>query len=86
MKVINVTELRAHLSLDLRPAAQGTRIVEKDCNEPIAELGPLQGDARSWRERLSQAVAALSRGLTVRGLDDGRREDSRSQAPGPGGA
>jgi prevent-host-death family protein len=54
MKVINVTELKAHLSKYLRMAARGTRIVVKDREEPIAQLGPLEA-AQSWRERLLQA-------------------------------
>ena len=45
MKVINVTELKAHLSKYLRMAARGTRIVVKDREEPIAQLGPPRG----WR-------------------------------------
>jgi antitoxin (DNA-binding transcriptional repressor) of toxin-antitoxin stability system len=55
MKVINVTELKAHLSKYLRMAARGTRIVVKDREEPIAQLGPLEAGAQSWRERLTQA-------------------------------
>jgi antitoxin (DNA-binding transcriptional repressor) of toxin-antitoxin stability system len=55
MKVINVTELKAHLSKYLRMAARGTRIVVKDREEPIAQLGPLEAGVQSWRERLSQA-------------------------------
>jgi prevent-host-death family protein len=55
MKVINVTELKAHLSKYLRMAARGTPIVVKDREEPIALLGPLEAGVQSWRERLSQA-------------------------------
>lgn len=55
MKAINVTELKAHLSKYLRMAARGTRIVVKDREEPIAQLGPLEASVQSWRERLSQA-------------------------------
>ena len=55
MKAINVTELKAHLSKYLRMAARGTRIVVKDREEPIAQLGPLEVGVRSWRERLTQA-------------------------------
>src|SRR5262245_11251108 len=54
MKAINVTELKAHLSKYLRMASRGTRIVVKDRNEPIAELGPPHGEALSWRERLAR--------------------------------
>jgi prevent-host-death family protein len=54
MKVINVSELKAHLSRYLRLAARGERIVVKDRNEPVAQLGPPQGEALSWRERLSR--------------------------------
>lgn len=55
MKAINVTELKAHLSKYLRMAARGTRIVVKDREEPIAQLGPLEVGVQSWRDRLSQA-------------------------------
>ena len=54
MKAINVTELKAHLSRYLRMASRGSRIVVKDRDEPIAQLGPPQAEALSWRERLAQ--------------------------------
>jgi len=55
MKSINVTELKANLSRYLRLASRGTRIVVKDRDEPIAQLGPLEGDEDPWRERLTRA-------------------------------
>ncbi len=55
MKAINVSELKAHLSKYLRLASGGTRIVVKDREEPIAQLGPPQPDARSWHERLARS-------------------------------
>lgn len=54
MKSINVTELKAHLSRYLRLASRGTRILVKDRNEPVAELGPAPGGALSWRDRLTR--------------------------------
>jgi antitoxin (DNA-binding transcriptional repressor) of toxin-antitoxin stability system len=54
MKAINVSELKAHLSKYLRLASRGTRIVVKDRDEPIAQLGPPQAEALPWRERLSR--------------------------------
>ncbi|HXJ82914.1 MAG TPA: type II toxin-antitoxin system prevent-host-death family antitoxin [Candidatus Methylomirabilis sp.] len=54
MKAITVTELKAHLSRYLRMASRGSRIIVKDRNEPIAELGPLHAGASSWRDRLAQ--------------------------------
>jgi prevent-host-death family protein len=54
MKSINVSELKTHLSKYLRMASRGTRIVVKDRNEPVAELGPLQQENIPWRERLAQ--------------------------------
>jgi antitoxin (DNA-binding transcriptional repressor) of toxin-antitoxin stability system len=54
MKAINVTDLKSHLSKYLRLASRGTRIVVKDRDEPIAELGPLQAQPLSWRDRLSR--------------------------------
>jgi antitoxin (DNA-binding transcriptional repressor) of toxin-antitoxin stability system len=55
MKAINVTELKAHLSKYLRLASRGTRIVVKDRDEPIAQLGPLPGGRDAWHARLAQA-------------------------------
>jgi antitoxin (DNA-binding transcriptional repressor) of toxin-antitoxin stability system len=54
MKAIRVSELKARLSKYLRMASRGERIVVKDRDEPIAELGPPPADARSWRERLAR--------------------------------
>ncbi len=54
MKTINVTELKANLSRYLRMAAWGTRIVVRDRDDPIAELGPPQREAASWHERLAR--------------------------------
>jgi antitoxin (DNA-binding transcriptional repressor) of toxin-antitoxin stability system len=54
MKAINVTELKAHLSRYLRLASRGARIVVKDRDEPIAQLGPPQTEALSWRDRLAR--------------------------------
>ena len=54
MKAINVTELKAHLSKYLRLASRGVRIVVKDRDEPIAQLGPLQDNALTWRDRLER--------------------------------
>jgi antitoxin (DNA-binding transcriptional repressor) of toxin-antitoxin stability system len=54
MKSVNVTELKAHLSRYLRMASRGTRVVVKDRDEPIAQIGPLQPDVLSWRDRLSR--------------------------------
>lgn len=54
MKTINVTELKAHLSRYLRAASNGARIVVKDRNRPIAQLGPLDKQPVPWRERLAR--------------------------------
>jgi antitoxin (DNA-binding transcriptional repressor) of toxin-antitoxin stability system len=54
MKAINVTELKAHLSKYLRMASRGSRILVKDRDEPIAQLGPPQAEAVSWRDRLAR--------------------------------
>jgi antitoxin (DNA-binding transcriptional repressor) of toxin-antitoxin stability system len=67
MKAINVTELKVHLSKYLRLASGGTRIVVKDRDEPIAELGPLQSEPKSWHDRLERA------GRLRRGTQDWRR-------------
>lgn len=55
MKAINVTELKGHLSKYLRQASRGVRILVKDRDEPIAEIGPVSAGAESWRERLVKA-------------------------------
>jgi len=54
MKDINVSELKAHLSKYLRMASRGAQILVKDRDEPIAQLGPPQSDAVSWRERMAR--------------------------------
>lgn len=54
MKSINVTELKAHLSMYLRMASRGARVVVKDRDEPIAQIGPPQADLLSWRDRLAE--------------------------------
>lgn len=54
MKVINVTELKAHLSKYLRMASRGARVIVKDRDEPIAQIGPPQPDLLAWRDRLSE--------------------------------
>ena len=53
MKAINVSELKAHLSKYLRMASRGTLLVVKDRDEPVAQLGPPQAEALSWRDRLT---------------------------------
>lgn len=57
MKAINVTELKNHLSRYLRLASRGRRIVVRDREEPIAEIGPPRPDAAAWHDRM----AALGR-------------------------
>jgi antitoxin (DNA-binding transcriptional repressor) of toxin-antitoxin stability system len=54
MKAINVTELKANLSKYLRMASRGSRILVKDRDEPIAQIGPPEADAVSWRDRLAR--------------------------------
>ena len=54
IKVINVTELKAHLSKYLRLASRGAEIVVKDRDEPIAQIGPPQAEALAWRDRLAR--------------------------------
>jgi len=54
MKAINVSELKAHLSRYLRLASRGARIVVKDRDDPIAQLGPPDAAPLSWRERLAR--------------------------------
>ncbi|MEW6321486.1 MAG: type II toxin-antitoxin system Phd/YefM family antitoxin [Acidobacteriota bacterium] len=54
MKSINVTELKAHLSEYLRLAARGARIVVRDRDEPVAELGPPAPAGGSSRDRLAR--------------------------------
>jgi antitoxin (DNA-binding transcriptional repressor) of toxin-antitoxin stability system len=55
MKAINVSELKANLSRYLRMAAGGQRVIVKDRDEPIAQLGPLEAPPEAWPERLARA-------------------------------
>lgn len=55
MKSVKVAELKAHLSKYLRLAAKGVRIIVHDREEPIAQLGPLEAEPVSWREREARA-------------------------------
>ena len=89
MKVINVTELKAHLSKYLRLASQGVRIAVNDRDEPVAELGPPQTVPLSWRDRLVRAgrlrpgtqqwsqltISTLSRRVDIQGALRAVRED-----------
>jgi antitoxin (DNA-binding transcriptional repressor) of toxin-antitoxin stability system len=50
MKAINVTELKANRSKYLRMASRGSRILVKDRDEPIAQLGPPRAEAASRRD------------------------------------
>jgi len=54
MKVINVTEFKAHLSEYLRMASRGSRIVVKDRDEPVAQLGPIDKAQLPWRDRMAR--------------------------------
>lgn len=54
MKSVKIAELKANLSKYLRLAARGARIVVKDRDEPIAQLGPLEPQPVSWRERAAR--------------------------------
>jgi antitoxin (DNA-binding transcriptional repressor) of toxin-antitoxin stability system len=89
MKSINVTELKTHLSRYLRMASRGTRIVVKDRNEPIAQLGPLDAHPLPWRERLASEgrlrmgtqawgelrISALNRRIDIQASLQAVRED-----------
>jgi antitoxin (DNA-binding transcriptional repressor) of toxin-antitoxin stability system len=91
MKAINVSELKAQLSRYLRMASRGTKILVKDRDEPIAQLGPPQAEAAAWHERLaregrlrpgSQAwaklkVSKLDRHVDIQSSLRAVREDSR---------
>jgi antitoxin (DNA-binding transcriptional repressor) of toxin-antitoxin stability system len=54
MKAVKVSELKTHLSKYLRMASRGVRILVKDRDEPVAQLGPPEAAAGSWRERLAR--------------------------------
>jgi antitoxin (DNA-binding transcriptional repressor) of toxin-antitoxin stability system len=54
MKAINVSELKAHLSMYLRMASRGAQILVKDRDEPIAQIGPPHAEALPWRDRLAR--------------------------------
>jgi len=89
MKVINVSELKGHLSKYLRLASRGARIVVKDRDEPIAQLGPPPAEALSWRDRLAREgrlrvgtqnwgelkISGLGRRVDIQASLDAVRED-----------
>ncbi len=89
MKTINVTELKAHLSEYLRMASRGSRIIVKDRDEPLAQLGPLEKKDLPWRDRLAQQgrlrrgtqnwrklrISRLERGIDVQSSLRAVRED-----------
>jgi antitoxin (DNA-binding transcriptional repressor) of toxin-antitoxin stability system len=91
MKAINVTELKAHLSKYLRRASRGARILVKDRDEPIAELGPPSQEPLSWHERLVREgqlrpgtqewstfqVSRLDHPVDIQAALDAVREDPR---------
>jgi antitoxin (DNA-binding transcriptional repressor) of toxin-antitoxin stability system len=54
MKDVNVTELKKSLSRYLRLASRGARIIVRDRDEPIAELGPLQTQPLPWHDRMAR--------------------------------
>ena len=49
-----MSELKTHLSKYLRMASRGSRIIVKDRDEPVAEIGPLREDTIPWRDRLAR--------------------------------
>jgi antitoxin (DNA-binding transcriptional repressor) of toxin-antitoxin stability system len=55
MKAIKVSELKAQLSRYLRMASRGTRVIVKDRDEPIAQIGPVEPDDQAWHARLAAA-------------------------------
>jgi prevent-host-death family protein len=61
MKVVNVSELKAHLSKYLRIASRGEPVLVKDRNEHIAEIVAARRQASSWRER-AEREGRLRRG------------------------
>jgi prevent-host-death family protein len=90
MKVINVTELKAHLSKYLRMASRGTQIIVRDRDEPVAQIGPLQKESLPWRDRLSSEgrirrgsqnwnklkISRLARPVDIQSALQSVREDS----------
>jgi antitoxin (DNA-binding transcriptional repressor) of toxin-antitoxin stability system len=77
MKDIKVSELKAQLSRYLRLASRGVRIVVRDRDEPIAEIGPPRGEALAWRDRLAQEGR-----LTLGSQDWGALQISRLEGTG----
>jgi antitoxin (DNA-binding transcriptional repressor) of toxin-antitoxin stability system len=89
MKSINVSELKANLSKYLRHASRGARIIVRDRDEPIAQLGPPETGPLSWRERLAregrlrlgtqdwgtQKISKLNRSIDIQASLRAVRED-----------
>jgi len=78
MKVVSVSELKAHLSQYLRLAARGVRITVRDRDKPVAELGPTPAEPLAWRDRLAAEGRLRPGTQDWRGLEispPGRRVD-----------
>ena len=89
MKAISVSELKAHLSRYLRLAAGGARIVVKDRDDPIAQIGPLDAPPVGWHDRLAREgrlrrgsqdwssfrPSASDRGIDIQAALEAVRED-----------
>jgi antitoxin (DNA-binding transcriptional repressor) of toxin-antitoxin stability system len=54
MKDISVSELKAHLSKYLRLASQGTRLLVRDRDEPVAQIVAPDREALPWMERMAR--------------------------------
>lgn len=89
MKSINVTELKANLSRYLRMASRGARIVVRDRDEPVAQLGPPDPASTTWHERMVRegklragtqdwaalSITRLNRPIDIQGSLRAVRED-----------
>ncbi|MDR7522168.1 MAG: type II toxin-antitoxin system Phd/YefM family antitoxin [Armatimonadota bacterium] len=89
MKDVNVSELKARLSKYLRMASRGSRIIVRDRDEPVAEIGPPPDAVLSWHERLARAgrlrpgtqnwsalkISRLGRRVDIQASLDAVRED-----------
>jgi prevent-host-death family protein len=89
MKTVKVTELKAHLSEYLRMASRGSRIIVRDRDEPVAQLGPLDKADLPWRDRMARegrlrrgtqnwgalTISALARPIDIQSSLRAVRED-----------
>jgi prevent-host-death family protein len=65
MKMVNIADLKNHLSTYIQLVRDGEEVIIKDRNTPVARISPYGGDATSEEER--QLVASGAMKLPTKG-------------------